>query len=50
MIHECVIHDCQSNAAFGSQVHGEYKEEAGVMPERPAEVDDAMAGQDVVAE
>jgi hypothetical protein len=45
-----VTHDCQSNAAFGSQVHSDYKEDAGVMSERPVEVDDAMAGQDVVAE
>jgi small subunit ribosomal protein S3Ae len=44
-----MIHDCQSNADCDTQVHGHYKEDVGGKLERPAEVDEAMVGQNVAA-
>jgi hypothetical protein len=32
-----------------TQVHGDYKEDVGVKLERPAEVDETIAGQEVAA-
>jgi hypothetical protein len=38
-----------SNAVCDSQVHGDYKEDVGTKLERPADTDEAMAGQEVAA-